>query len=107
MPFTLSDQFGQETAFRVPPQKTVILAFSNQASSALLREWLAHLSPAPGDQVILIACTGWVPFFVKGQVRRAFLAQKPILIDWDNRVANHYGFGEIGCLLVKIGPAEM
>lgn len=100
--FTLSNQFNQSTTIRFPASKMTLLAFADRSGNKLLKEWVIRLSPDQTLHVVTVACTGWVPFFMKDQVRKAFLAQKPILLDWNNAVANQFGFDKTGCLLVQI-----
>jgi len=102
VPFTLTDQYGKTTKLAVPPPTVTILTFADRAGAPLLREWLTSLPTDGSAQVLSVACTGWVPFFVKELVTKEFRKSKPILIDWNNKVANQYGLDDTGCLLVKI-----
>ncbi|MBO0935954.1 hypothetical protein J2I47_05295 [Fibrella sp. HMF5335] len=101
--FSLADQFGQTTTLDFPVNTPVIIVFAGRSGRAEAQQWVtALLQVTRPVRLLTVACTGWVPKLLQGVVRRAFAEAKPILINWNNRVADSYGFGQTTCRLVVL-----
>ncbi len=93
--FTLTDQFGNETAIKFPSDKPVVLVFGDREGSKQVENWVRPVYAEFTDRIYIfgIAELSAVPRLARPAVRRIIRSKSknPIMLDWTGSVARSYG----------------
>ncbi|MGE3537421.1 MAG: hypothetical protein AB7N91_08280 [Candidatus Tectimicrobiota bacterium] len=94
--FTLADQHKRWHTYRFPRQKVSFLVMADQQGATQLEAWIQPVYARYQESIEIhgVAAMPAVPESLRGLVRLFFKGRVayPVMLDWDSRVAQRYGY---------------
>lgn len=107
--FTLADQYNRWHTYGFPRQKVSFLVLADQAGASQLEAWVQPLYARYQDAIEIhgVAALPAVPGAMRGLVRLFFKSRLdyPVMLDWESRVAQQYGYHQTQAHVFVIDPA--
>ena len=103
-PFTLEDQFATPHEVAFHDGRATVIVFADRSCTDDVEPWARHLSDGLGDhaRVLGVASVGAVPALFHGVVRGFLHGRPPVLLDWNDRVSDGFGYAGGACLVVAV-----
>ena len=95
--FLLKDQHGRTFNLRELEGQLVVIIARNKKGESQNHLWNIKIREKYGDRITILGVADLrsVPFFMKDKIKENFKKYKnSILLDWDGKVADAYGFNE-------------